>query len=383
MKTSNVAHSSRRWALGAASIAGSLVLTACAGQISTTAPVAAPQVAAQAAPQPAPAANQGTRGIVQVPKPISNVSAELTAPPNVPPRITRELPATVQVRLDVSEKEGELADGVKYKFWTFNGTVPGPMIRVREGDTVELTLHNSSESIFPHSIDLHAVTGPGGGAKATQTMPGQETAIRFAALNPGVYVYHCATPDIPMHIANGMYGLIVVEPKDGLATVDREYYVMQGDFYTDRANGGTGMQHYAHEKMIAEAPDYVVFNGRSGSLMGDGAMKAKVGETVRIFFGAGGPNLTSSFHVIGEIFDRVYQEGNTAQPAQNVQTTLIPSGGAAWVEFKVDVPGTYLLVDHSLGRLSKGAAGSLVVEGQERPEVFGVMKGGDAAMSGH
>ncbi|MCX6023162.1 MAG: multicopper oxidase domain-containing protein, partial [Chloroflexi bacterium] len=246
----------------------------------------------------------------------------------------------------------------------------------------ELSLHNAKDSIFPHSIDLHAVTGPGGGAKATQTLPGQETAISFAALNPGVYVYHCATPSIPQHIANGMYGLIVVDPKEGMTPVDHEYYVMQGDFYTGGATGETGMQHFSGEKMMAEHPDYVLFNGTTGSLMGDKAMKAKTGETVRIFFGVGGPNLTSSFHIIGEVLDRVYQEGNTNAPLHNVQTTMVPAGGAAWVEFKVDVPGTYLLVDHSLARLNKGAVASLVVTGEDRPEVFSALKSG-AAGSGH
>jgi nitrite reductase (NO-forming) len=356
-----------------------LALAGCSVPATTPAPMVSAQVPTGAAAQ---THSSLTPGAVHVPKPVKNEMAELTAAPSVPSPITRKEAATVSIDIETVEKEAELADGVRYKFWTFGGTVPGPMIRVREGDTVELRLRNSRESVFPHSIDLHAVTGPGGGAKATQTLPGGDTAISFAALNPGLYVYHCATPNIPQHIANGMYGLILVEPKDGLPAVDREYYVMQGDFYTQGATGETGMQAFSGEKMMAEKPEYVVFNGKAGSLMGDNAMKAKVGETVRIYFGVGGPNLTSSFHVIGEIFDRVYQEGNTSRPVENVQTTLVPSGGAAWVDFKVDVPGTYLLVDHSLSRLAKGGVGSLVVEGEEQHDVFKVIKGG-AGGDGH
>jgi nitrite reductase (NO-forming) len=169
-----------------------------------------------------------------------------------------------------------------------------------------------------------------------------------------------------MHIGNGMYGLILVEPKEGLPPVDKEYYVMQGEFYTTGKFGEEGLQSFDMAKAIDEHPAYVVFNGSVGSLVGDKAVTAKVGETVRIYFGVGGPNLTSSFHVIGEIFDRVYPEAGLSLPNANVQTTLVPSGGAAVVEFKVDVPGTFILVDHSLTRaFNKGALGMLKVDGPE------------------
>ncbi|MBI4213374.1 MAG: nitrite reductase, copper-containing, partial [Chloroflexi bacterium] len=256
-----------------------------------------------------------------------------------------------------------------YAFWTFGGTVPGPMLRARQGDTVELTFKNPADSKVTHSIDLHAVTGPGGGGAVTQVAPGSQATFRFQALNPGVYVYHCATPPVAHHLAAGMYGLIVVEPPGGLPQVDREFYVMQGERYLTGNRGDKGERQFSMERMLDELPEYVVFNGAAGALTGENALQARVGETVRIFFGVGGPNVTSSFHVIGEIFDRVAPEG-ASEYQTNVQTTLVPAGGATMVEFKLDYPGDYILVDHSLGRLSKGAAAILHVEGTPNSTVF-------------
>ena len=309
---------------------------------------------------------------------LSEVKAILTSAPKVPPPVDRIGPAKVLVSVETVEKKGTLADGVEYTFWTFGGTVPGPFVRVRVGDTVELRLTNAKHSIFPHSIDLHAVTGPGGGAVATQLLPGHEAVFEWKAMNPGLYVYHCATPLIPMHIANGMYGLILVEPQGGLPPVDREYYVMQGEFYTKGRTLAPGFQPFDAVKARNEQPEYVVFNGRMGSLMNDKALTAKVGETVRLFVGNGGPNLVSSFHVIGAIFDNVYPEGAIGgEPKHNVQTTLVPAGGSAIVELTVHVPGRFLLVDHSIVRsMEKGALGSLMVAGPENPAVFRVVKPG-------
>jgi len=246
--------------------------------------------------------------------------------------------------MEIIEEQGEMADGVKYNYWTFGGSVPGSFIRTRVGDEVEFTLKNHPDNKLPHNIDLHAVTGPGGGAASSLVAPGHEKTFSFKTLNPGLYVYHCATAPVGMHIANGMYGLILVEPEGGLPPVDKEYYVMQGDFYTKGRYGDQGFQPFDMEKAIDEKADYVVFNGKVGALTGDKSLTAKVGETVRIYMGNGGPNLVSSFHVIGEIFDRVHVEGGSLIN-ENVQTTLIPAGGAAIVEFKVEVPGTLILVD--------------------------------------
>jgi len=297
-------------------------------------------------------------------------TAVLTDAPNVPPPLARDYATRVVVNLETKEIKKRLADGVEYTFWTFGGSVPGKFIRVREGDLVEFHLSNHASSMAPHNIDLHAVSGPGGGAKATFTGPGQESVFTFTALNPGLYVYHCATAPVGMHIANGMYGMIMVEPEEGLPPVDREFYVVQSEFYTEGAHGEAGHQPFSYDKALAETPDYVVFNGSVGSLVGDNAMQAEVGETVRLFVGNGGPNLVSSFHVIGEIFDNVYTEGGTIAN-HNVQTTLVPAGGAAMTEFRVDVPGTYILVDHSIFRaFDKGALGMINVHGPDRPVVF-------------
>ena len=298
------------------------------------------------------------------------IQAQLTAPPLVPAPITRTTPAKVVVELEMIEKEMQLADGVTYNFWTFGGTVPGSFIRIREGDTVEFKLKNRHDSHMSHNIDLHAVTGQGGGAEATFTLPGHETQFTFKALNPGLYVYHCAMAPVAMHIANGMYGLILVEPKEGMEPVDKEFYVMQGDFYTEGANGDKGLQAFSLEKGIDEKPTYVVFNGAVDSLTGDKALTAKAGEKIRMFVGNGGPNLVSSFHVIGEIFDKVYTEGGSKYQ-ENVQTTLIPAGGSAIVEFKTEVPGNFILVDHSIFRtFHKGSLGILKVEGEENHDVY-------------
>jgi nitrite reductase (NO-forming) len=292
-------------------------------------------------------------------------------PTDVAAPIGNRPPTILRVDLTAVEVEGQLAEGTTFTYWTFDGAVPGPFLRVRQGDTVELHLKNEASSHMAHSIDLHAVTGPGGGAAVMQVAPGQEKAFTFKALNPGLYVYHCATPMVAQHIANGMYGLILVEPEGGLPPVDHEFYVMQGEIYTQSPFGATGKQEFSQEKLLAEAPEYVVFNGAAGSLTAQHPLVATVGQSVRIFFGVGGPNLTSSFHVIGEIFDRVYDQASlTSPPLTDVQTTLVPPGGATMVEFKLEVPGRYILVDHALARMERGLAGFLMVDGAANPEVF-------------
>ncbi len=302
---------------------------------------------------------------------IGEEKAVLTSAPMVPPPITRKHPTKMIVNIEVIEQVKRMADGVDYLYWTFGGDVPGSFIRVREGDLIEFHLGNHPTSKMPHNIDLHAVTGPGGGAASSFTAPGHKSQFSFKAINPGLFVYHCATAPVGMHVANGMYGLILVEPKEGLPKVDHEYYVMQGDFYTQGAFGEEGLQAFDQAKAVDERPSYVVFNGSVGSLVGDKALKAKVGETVRLYVGNGGPNLSSSFHVIGEIFDQVYQEGGILPTQKHVQTTAIPPGGSAIVEFKTDVPGTYILVDHALFRaFNKGALGMLKVEGPENLSIY-------------
>ncbi|CAI8186016.1 MAG: Copper-containing nitrite reductase [Formosa sp. Hel1_33_131] len=310
--------------------------------------------------------------------PVSReMKAELTSPPNVPRPVGRRKAKKLIVNMEILEKEGTMTDGTTYNYWTFGGSVPGSFIRTRVGDEVEFTLSNHQDNKLPHNIDLHAATGPGGGASSSFVAPGHQKTFSFKTLNPGLFVYHCATAPVGMHIANGMYGLILVEPVGGLPLVDKEYYLMQGDFYTAGENGAPGLQSFDMQKAINENADYVVFNGRVGSLTGDNAITANVGETVRLYVGNGGPNLVSSFHVIGEIFDKVRVEGGSLVN-DNVQTTLVPSGGAAIVEFKVDVPGTFIIVDHSIFRaFNKGALGMLKVEGEENKTIYsGVVQEG-------
>lgn len=300
------------------------------------------------------------------------VEADISQKPtDVPPSVGSRGPQTVRVDLVTVELEARLAEGTTFGYWTFNGKVPGPMLRVRVGDTVDVHLKNADGSSMLHSVDFHAATGPGGGAASTQTNPGEEKSFKFKALSPGLFVYHCATPMVAHHIANGMYGLILVEPEGGLPPVDREYYVMQGEIYTDGAFGQHGSQEFNVEKLLNERPEYFVFNGSVGALSKFHPMQAKVGETIRIYFGVGGPNFTSSFHVIGEIFDKVYNLGGvTSEPLRGIQTVMVPAGGAVITEFKVDVPGNYTLVDHALARAERGLVGILHVEGQPNTEIF-------------
>jgi nitrite reductase (NO-forming) len=324
---------------------------------------AATSASPQAKPQPA------AKPLVVEPARAGAVSVAMD-PNAVPAPLAKRPPQTVKVRIDTVELVGRLDDNTTFTYWTFDKKVPGPMLRVKQGDTIELTLANARDSKMIHSIDLHATTGPGGGAAFLQVPPGQEKTISFKALNPGLYVYHCATPSVAEHISAGMYGMILVEPQAGLPKVEREFYVMQSDLYTKHNHGTKGHQPFDHDKLAAELPDYYVFNGAVGALTKEHKMQAKVGETVRIYFGVGGPNKISSFHVIGEIFDRVYTEASTSAPRENVQTTTVPPGGAAIVEFKVEYPGKYVLVDHALSRAGKGLLGILEVTGKADPEVY-------------
>lgn len=292
-------------------------------------------------------------------------------PANVGEPVGQRGPEHITVDLLTTEIEGRLGDSSTYRFWTFNDTVPGPFVRVRVGDTVTVNVTNAKESTHIHSVDFHAVTGPGGGAAVTQVPPGQTKSFTFQALHPGLFVYHCATPMVAQHITNGMYGMILVEPEGGLPPVDQEFYVMQGELYTAQRHGASGLQEFSLEKLLAENPEHLMFNGSMDALTEIYPMKSKVGDVVRIFFGVGGPNLASSVHLIGEVFDRVYDQASlTSAPLTDVQTTMVPPGGATMIEFKTDYPGRYVLVDHALSRMEKGLAGFLTVEGKADHSIF-------------
>jgi nitrite reductase (NO-forming) len=278
-------------------------------------------------------------------------------------------PKTLKFTLEVQEVLGVLDAEAKttFKYWTFNGKVPGPMLRGRVGDTIEITLKNAKGNSLLHNIDLHAVWGQGGGAALMNVAPGEEKSFVFKATTPGLFVYHCAMPIIAQHISSGMYGMILIEPEGGLPKVDKEFYIMQGDMY---AEGAGPEKEFSLDKMMAEQPTNVVMNGSAGALAAN-PMKVKVGDEVRIFFGDGGPNLISSFHIIGAILDRVYHEGSlTSKPLTDVQTTLVPAAGTTMVEFKARVPAKYILVDHALTRLMKGNVAIIQAEGADVPDLF-------------
>src|SRR5579859_2082930 len=297
---------------------------------------------------------------------VSVVADIVRDPTDLPPPITRRAPETVRVDLETIELEGKLDDGTTFRYWTFNGKVPGPMVRVRVGDTVEVTLRNAADSHMGHSVDFHAALGPGGGAAFTQAIPGQGKTFTFQATTPGLFVYHCGTPMIAEHIANGMYGLILVEPEGGLAKVDHEYYVVQGEIYTSAPKGKAGMQQFSDAKLMDESPEYFVFNGAVDALTKTHPMHAKVGETVRVFFGDAGPNDTSSLHIVGEIFTRDYLLGSLTSPAlTGVQTAGVPPGAAAVLEFKASVPGQFAMMDHAMARMAKGLMATFEITGSE------------------
>lgn len=301
--------------------------------------------------------------------------------------VQRTGPLTQEIHFHLAEVAAEVVPGTTMDYWTFDGGVPGPMIRARLGDTIDFFLHNPKTSSLPHSVDFHAVSGPGGGAARLATAPGDVSELKARLLNPGIFVYHCAFPDIPMHISHGMYGLIVVEPEGGLPAVDHEFYLMQSEFYTEK--GGrlqyvqlrdAGQLSFSSEFGHLEQPTFVVFNGRPEAVLATRALgvfggeKINVGETVRLFVGNIGPNLVSSFHVIGEILDRVYVEGSFDLVNRNVQTTIVPAGGAVGVEIKVDYPGDYTIVDHAIFRLHKGAGAAIHVEGPADSTIFQSIK---------
>ena len=314
---------------------------------------------------------QGSTKLVLAPKAhLQSEEARWTFAPNVPVSVGRREQRREIVHWTIREAQNEIAPGVIYDdAWGFEGHMPGPLLRVRVGDLVEVHLRNALNSHRTHNIDFHFVMGPGGGASALSVAPGQEAVLEARATAPGFYMFHCATPDIPMHIANGMYGFVLVEPEEGLPAVGKEIYVVQSEIYTNDDQPG----HKSFDMMRADKadPQYVVFNGAVGALSKDQAPIVRQDEAVRIYVGNAGPNLISSFHVIGQIFDKVYREGDLlSPPARSLQTTLIPAGGSAVVEFTPSVPGSFLLVDHAIFRLHHGAVGTINVHGQENAEIY-------------
>ncbi len=302
---------------------------------------------------------------------LPHVRAELTYAPNVPPPITRQEPAIVEVDLVTGQKWMPLTTVQSYGFWTFNEHVPGPFVRARVGDWLEVHISNTDTNGMPHNVDFHAATGPGGGANLLTVAPGQQHTAWLRLLHPGLFMYHCAVPPMIDHIGNGMYGLILVEPTNGLPHVDREFYVMQSEFYTKDAPPDAKRLQYSHDRAMDEHPQFVVFNGQFGSMRFKDALRAETGERVRIYFGNAGPSLISSFHIIGTVMDEVYRDGSLSEaPARGLQTTLVTPGAAAIVEFTPIVPGVYTFLDHAAAHSEKGAMGDLAVSGPAKADVY-------------
>ncbi|HKJ67490.1 MAG TPA: copper-containing nitrite reductase [bacterium] len=324
---------------------------------------------------------EGRLEVGQVDEPVAREAPDISRDPaDLPPPVTRESPGHVRFDLTAQEIEGQLDDGAVYTYFTFNGKVPGPFLRVRVGDQVEVHLANPDSNSMVHSIDLHAVTGPGGGSSVMQVPPGEEKSFTCRALKPGLFVYHCASPMVAHHIANGMYGMILVEPEDGLPPVDHEFYVMQQEIYTRESLGTKGILHFSNRKLLDGQPEYFVLNGSVGALTDRHPLRVKSGETARIFFGVGGPDSNASFHVIGEIMDTVYDRASlTSAPLRDVQTTTVAPGGATVAEITVQVPGTYKIVDHALSRMERGLVGHIRVTGPGNPEIF--RSGGAASLA--
>jgi nitrite reductase (NO-forming) len=298
--------------------------------------------------------------------------------PNVPPAATRTNQAIVSVHFDVIEGAQAIGpNGVTYTTWGYRldgdtsvttGT-PGPMIRARVGDVLRFTLTNHGS--MPHNVDFHAVTGQGGGAKDTTVAPGETASIEARLLYPGFFMYHCAAGDVPMHISQGMYGGILVDPATPLPAVTHELYMVQSEYYTTTAADGTS-QVTDRKAVTDENPTFVVFNGAVGSLTGDNAPHVSVGESMRIFFINAGLNLDSNFHPIGSHWDRVWEDaGLLNPPLRGIQTILVPAGGGTVVDLLAQVPMTVVLVDHALARaFDKGAIGQIVIDGDPNPEIF-------------
>lgn len=319
-------------------------------------------------------------GVVACGSPAPTPAVRVAKDPlEIPESIGAREATTVEVALTLQEVIGELGPKLKTPVWTFNGTVPGPLIRVRQGDTVALTLTNPADSLEPHDIDLHVLEGPGGGSVASDVKPGETRELRFEARHQGAFLYHCAAEGKPWeHVAHGMYGVIVVEPPGGLEAVDLEAYVGQSEWYLTGAEHASGESEeheeraYPHDVLVLDEaaarrsdPTLFTLNGYESALsapeiFGD-RLHVAAGGRVRFFFGNAGPNLPSSFHFVGGVFDRVFS-GEFSAPLRAEETVAVPPGSAAVFELTLPQPGAYEFVDHALFHAERGAMGLLHVD---------------------
>ncbi len=301
-----------------------------------------------------------------------------------------------EIRLDAMVQEIEIADGVRYKAWTFGGAVPGPTVHVREGDRITFKMTNRSDEEvtiteptkdgapfmqqvadnnyqkaepgimpMPHSMDFHAGT-VAKDDKWRSISPGETIEFDWVANYAGVYIYHCGTPSVLMHTSMGQHGVVVVSPKEEYPAkqkVDREYVVVQSEYYLKE--GANGLYNYDSEAAANRNPSHVVFNGHQ-TILHDQPLKAKEGERVRLYFSNNGPSGTSSFHVIGAIFDQVWMEGHPYNEMRGMQTVLLGASGSAVMDFIVPEAGKYVLVDHEFADAEKGATGTLKAEPRDK-----------------
>ena len=394
----------RAWLTALISLLLIIVLTACVakgpGWTNSPSASASPGATPAVTPVPPNGGNGGPGGQpgsddvlpTLTPKaqlaPVPAGEVNVAYAPDVPSAAGRGEQAIVEVGFDIVEGIKTITpDGIQYETWGFRlrgdesvltGT-PGPIIRARVGDVVRFTLTNPATNKMPHNVDFHAVTGHGGGAKDLTVAPGQTAAIEARMLYPGMFMYHCAFGDVPLHISQGMYGGILVDPEQPLPPVERELYVVQSEFYTGPETDGIVTTD--RQAITDEDPEYVVFNGAVGALTGDNAPSMRVGETMRIYFVNAGLNLDSNFHPIGSHWDKVWEDGGLLNPPlRGLQTTLVPAGGGTIVEFIAQVPMTVVLVDHALARaFDKGAVGQIVITGDPNPEIYeGFPVAGDA-----
>jgi nitrite reductase (NO-forming) len=302
---------------------------------------------------------------------VDRVAAD---PTNIPDPIDRDEPKTHDITLTVEEVTAEIEPGVTFDYMTFDGQIPGPMLRVRQGDTVHFTLENPPDSKVNHNVDMHAIYGTGGGAVATTAAPGESNDERFTARYPGAYIYHCAVPNLDYHISSGMYGMILVEPKAGLPDVDRELYFGQNEIYTDKAVGEEGHHGFDMAAMADENPTYVTLNGEkyAWAAARRGPLEVQQDETVRVFLVDGGPNLTSNFHPIGNVWTKAWPNGALASdPDEYVQTMKVAPGSCFVGTMDTPVPERIKLVDHALSRVArKGMLAEVDVHGEKDPETF-------------
>ena len=316
---------------------------------------------------------QGSEQGLDAPKKV-DIERIAADPTDIPKPILRDEPTTVDVDFTTRELIAEIEPGVTFQYMTFNDQVPGPLVRTRVGDTVNLTITNHESNSMVHNVDFHAARGPGGGAEATTVEPGQTKRLRFKVTYPGAFLYHCAVPEVDYHISAGMFGIILVEPEDGLPEVDHEFYLGQQDVYTNGETGQEGHHEFDTASMVLEEPTYVLMNGEKYAITPDnyGPMTVKTGETARVFFGVGGPNMLSSFHPIGSVWDEVWEQGALAsEPQRYVQTTPVLPGSTSVATASFPVPGDYKLVDHALSRVAhRGALAIIRAEGAENTEIF-------------